>query len=291
LKLSFNCLMTIIFLMLTAIIVFKYDFFRAISIGLITLITSWLYCYYIAGIIYYSLMYFLIISYYCKLRMNSVNENLKILTKKFMISNKAIDNLLKDHNDICNTINDYNIFWKRIYELTLYGIIPLNLILLHQVFFGDLLLLNRLTFIIAVISYLSLLFVLNFMTASVHKEVSISYRLINLLLLKLSSNLTTRRKIKVIFQINILEKKNYLLKFILYRYFQLWKEWAVSRLELDFRVKMFSLWHLICHSKWDFKTKKYFVLYLVWLKFVIYFRHLWYSVVSFYSFINCLSIL
>jgi hypothetical protein len=224
LKLSYNCFMTIIFLMLTAIIVFKYDFFRAISIGLITLITSWLYCYYIAGIIYYSLMYFLIISYYCKLRMNSVNENLKILTKKFMISNKAIDNLLKDHNDICNTINDYNIFWKRIYELTLYGIIPLNLILLHQVFFGDLLLLNRLTFIIAVISYLSLLFVLNFMTASVHKEVSISYRLINLLLLKLSSNLTTRRKIKVIFQINILEKKNYLLKFILYRYFQLWKE-------------------------------------------------------------------
>jgi hypothetical protein len=224
LKLSFNCFMTILFLMSTAIIVFNYDFFRAIFIGLISLIVFWLYCYYAAGIVYYSLMYFLVISYYCKLRMNSINENLKILTEKFIISNKSIDNLLKDHNDICNTINDYNIFWKRIYELTLYGIIPINLILLHQVFFGDLLLLNHLGFIISVTSYLSLLFVLNFMTASVHKEVSKSYRLINSLLLKLGSNHTTRRKIKVIFQINILEKKNYLLKFILNRYFQLWKE-------------------------------------------------------------------
>jgi hypothetical protein len=169
LKLSFNCVMTIIFLMLTAIIVFKYDFFRAISIGLISLIVFWLYCYYIAGIIYYSLMYFLIISYYCKLRMNSINENLKILTEKFIVPNKSIDNLLKDHNEICKTINDYNIFWKRIYELTLYGIIPINLIFLHQVFFEDLLLINRLAFIISVIPYLSLLFVLNFMTALVHK--------------------------------------------------------------------------------------------------------------------------
>ncbi len=224
LKLSFNFLMTIVFLMETAIILFKYDFYRAITIGLISLIDFWLYCYYIAGIIYYSLMYFLIISYYCKLRMNSINKNLKILTEKFMIPNKSIDNLLKDHNHICNTIDDYNIFWKRIYELSLYGIIPTNLILLHQVFFGDLLPVNRLAFIIAVTSYLSLLFVLNFMTASVHKEVSKSYRLINLLFLKLGSNHTTRRrKIKVIFQINILEKKNFL-KFILNRYFQLWKE-------------------------------------------------------------------
>jgi hypothetical protein len=225
LKLSFNCLMTIIFLMLTAIIVFKYDLFRAISIGLISLIVLWLHSYYIASIFYYSLMYFLIISYYCKLRMNSINENLKILIEKFIVPNKSIDNLLKDHNDICNTINDYNIFWKRIYELTLYGIIPINLIFLHQIFFEDLLLINRLAFIIAVIPNLSLLFVLNFMTASVHKEVSKSYRLINSLLLKLGSNLATRRrKIKVIFQIYILEKKNYLLKFVLYRYFQLWKE-------------------------------------------------------------------
>jgi hypothetical protein len=200
LKLSFNCFMTILFLMPTAIILFKYDFYRAITIGLTSLIVFWLNCYYIVGLIYYSLMYFLVISYYCKLRMNSINENLKILVEKFMIPNKSIDNLLKDHNDICNTINDYNIFWKRIYEMTLYGIIPTNLIFLHQVFFGDLLLLNRLGFIIAVTSYLSLLFVLNFMTASVHKEVSNSYRLINLLFLKLGSNhATRRRKIKVIF--------------------------------------------------------------------------------------------
>jgi hypothetical protein len=206
LKLSYNCLMTIIFLITTAIILFKYDFYRAITIGLISLIIIWLYCNYTAGLIYYSLMYFLIVSYYCKLRMNSINENLKILTENFMIPNKSIDNLLKDHNDICNTINDYNIFWKRIYEMTLYGIIPTSLISLHQVFFGDLLLLNRLGFIIQVTSCLSLLFVLNFMTASVHKEVSKSYRLINFLFLKLDSNHTTRRrKIKVNFQINILE--------------------------------------------------------------------------------------
>jgi hypothetical protein len=133
--------MTILFLMVTAIIVFKYDFFRAISIGLISSIVFWLYCYYVVGLIYYGLMYFLIISYYCKLRMDSINENLKILIEKFMIPNKSIDNLLKDHNDICNTINDYNIFWKRIYEMTLYKIIPTNLIFLHQGFFGDLLLL------------------------------------------------------------------------------------------------------------------------------------------------------
>ncbi len=51
-KLSYNCLMTILFLMITAIIVVKYDFFRAISIGLISLIsvaiiaiiTALLYC-------------------------------------------------------------------------------------------------------------------------------------------------------------------------------------------------------------------------------------------------------
>jgi hypothetical protein len=141
LKLSFNFLMTIIFLITTAIIVVKYDFFRAISIGLISLIVFWLYCYYVVGLIYYSLMYFLVVCYYCKLRMNSINENLKILTEKCMIPNKSIDNLLKDHNDICNTINDYNIFWKRIYEMTLYKIIPTNLIFLHQGFFGDLLLL------------------------------------------------------------------------------------------------------------------------------------------------------
>jgi hypothetical protein len=120
------------------IIIFSYDFYRAISFGLISLLLILLYCYYSAALIHYCLMYFLVICHYWKLRMNSVNKNLNYLIEKFMISNESIDNFLKDHNDLCNAINDYNTFWKRIYKYCLNGIIPINLIFLCQVFFGKL---------------------------------------------------------------------------------------------------------------------------------------------------------
>jgi hypothetical protein len=207
LKLSFCFLITFSIMICPTIIIFNYDFYRAISFGLISLMLILLYCYYSVALIHYCLMYFLIICYYCKLRMNSINKNLNYLIEKFMISNKSIDNLLKDHNDLCNAIYDYNIFWKRIYKYCLYGIIPINLIFLHQVFFGELRLQILLGFIIAVISYLSLLLILNFITASVHKEVSKSYKLLHLLYLKISSTHMIKRKIKVIFKLIFLIQK------------------------------------------------------------------------------------
>jgi hypothetical protein len=46
------------------IIIFSYDFYRAISFGLISLLLILLYCYYSAALIHYCLMYFLVICHY-----------------------------------------------------------------------------------------------------------------------------------------------------------------------------------------------------------------------------------
>jgi hypothetical protein len=137
-RISFICAIISIFLNVILIMIFNYDFYYALKYGFISALVFCLYLYYSLGIIYHTIMYFFIICYYCKILTNNLNKNLEYLIKKFFISKKAIDNLLKDHNYMCNTIQEFNIFWKNIYLSLILGSVLITALILHQIFFEDL---------------------------------------------------------------------------------------------------------------------------------------------------------
>jgi len=131
--------------------------------------------------------------------MNSININLKSLIHNEFISNQSIDEFLKDHNDMCNTINDYNKFWKNIFQILVLSLIPANLLNLQQLLFEKMPNNTLIALVNFLIFTLTLLYICNTLTALVSKQVLKSYVLINKLLLKLKSNHSIRRRIKVMF--------------------------------------------------------------------------------------------
>jgi len=184
-------------LMIVIIIIFKYDFNYFIKFGFISSILFYLYVYYVASFVYYGPMYFFIVCYYCKMRMQSINNKLKKIFGKIIISKSSIDNLLEDHNQMCNTIIIYNKFWNKILQLIILSMIPFNLIYLHQIFFEDLP--KQTIFATSTVLLFTSFFLLtmNTITAVVHKEVLKSYKLFNKILIKLGNSKSIKRKIKV----------------------------------------------------------------------------------------------
>jgi len=126
-----------------------------------------------------------------------LNKNLEFLVKKFFISKKAIDNLLKGHNYMCNTIQEFNIFWKNIYLSLILGSFPITALILHQIFFEDLPEYTLWTLTAAISVYLTILFMTNRITAEVLKRVIKSYKLLHKLYVKLRPSNRNRRKFKL----------------------------------------------------------------------------------------------
>jgi len=196
-KLMFKSLMSSVILIVIMITLFRYKFYYFIQYGFISSIIFYLFIYLGLGITYHSFGYFYYICYYCKVRVKSINQNTEYLINKTFTSLSQIDKLLKNHNNMCKTIQEYNRFWSKIYALFIYNLIPCNLIILHQFLNQELPTHTFIAVLIFILFTISVQLSCNSITASVSKEVSGSHKLFIKLFLKLGPAMNTKRKLKV----------------------------------------------------------------------------------------------
>ena len=198
-RFMFNFFVLISFLLSVIVLLISYNFWRFLKYGIIAIIIHNLWFYYALAIIYFTFSYLYYICFYCKIRMKTINTNIKSINNSFLMSYALIDKLIKDHNNICKTIISYNNFWQKILRLLIgCNLIPFTLIFLHQSMFEDLPFHTLFTAITGFSCGLSILFLIFFITSSVSKEVSKSYKLIYKLLIKFGPIVNTKRKINVI---------------------------------------------------------------------------------------------
>jgi hypothetical protein len=131
------------------------------------------------------------------MRFKLFNDVLKN-TRKISGSRK-VNKLLCEHNRICGQIIDYNKFWKNFYFTINYTLIPMNLMLLQQLLFEDLMLITFIMNLIFSVGYSLTHFVLNHLTASINREASKSHKYLQKLIIKILSSNDRKRKLKVIY--------------------------------------------------------------------------------------------
>jgi len=198
-KITSNILIASVVLMIFVIMIFVYDFWYLIEFGFLSAILYYFYVYYVVVITFTSVKYFYIICYYCKLSMESINISTESLTNKALLSFKSIDKLLKNHNDMCFSVSIYNKFWRNIYRIIIFGLIPFNLIYLHQLLFEEISVQTLVVILFSSILCTIFIFLCNTMTASVSSEFANNYKLMLKLFIKFGTIINMKRKIKVIF--------------------------------------------------------------------------------------------
>ena len=119
-------------------------------------------------------------------------------SEKLLLNYKSIDKIIGEHNKICQSIFEYNIFWKNYYCLLIYTLIPINAILLHQILFESLPTFVLIAGTLGFISIFGFQILINLMTASISREVTKSNKYINNFYMKYSLVINIKRKIKVI---------------------------------------------------------------------------------------------
>jgi hypothetical protein len=164
---------------------FYYMFFDAIL--------GWLFIHCVYLLISYSFFYYFVVCYYVNLRFNTLNRMILEAIKKFHIN--KLQEILAEHNSICDDIFAFNKFWKKCFFAINYNIIPINLMLLHEILFEDSLFLGQIAAILITTGYLSSHFILNLITASVNKNTTKSRK--NLLKLYYSMKFLLDPKIKI----------------------------------------------------------------------------------------------
>ena len=95
-------------------------------------------CYYLIFDFFVSISLLYLIFYYFQLRCLKVNEKLTNIYEDSGLNNKTVEAVINDHNSICSQIANYNKFWQKQYSGIIFCIIPISLVLLHQVMFEKL---------------------------------------------------------------------------------------------------------------------------------------------------------
>jgi hypothetical protein len=183
------------------ILFINFNYSDLINYGILSAIIYFFWASSIAPVITFSILYYLIVCYYCKIRFKSFNDYLNSLRDekiRAFINYKTIDQLIKDHNSICSDIKNYNKFWQKYYIALTYTLIPINLLSLQLLCFEDLLFpvfFSTLScFLGTIISHL----MINSITASITSEASKSYKSLHEFYLQMNYSLNIRRKLNVI---------------------------------------------------------------------------------------------
>lgn len=187
------------FVVLLIFLFTKFENWQIVYYGIFSILIFAFYLYVICGVIFYTFFYFCIIVEFCKLRYANVNKLLQkmISNKQIIAQNSIFNDLIAEHNNVCQMINNYNAFWSKYYLALNYTIIPLNLVCLQQIFFENIEFLIWLCTTLFAITLIVLHISLNVMTAAVNKESTISYNYITKMVNNHSEWITIRQKLKV----------------------------------------------------------------------------------------------
>jgi hypothetical protein len=182
----------------TTILILLYDIKDLIIYGILSVLKFSGTFYFLATIMLYSLLYYFIVCYYCKIRFKSFNNKLKRIAKTIIfIHHKKVLDLVEEHDRICCDIFMHNKFWRKYSFAIVYTFIPCNLMNLQQLFFENINIGFRgLAFILGMGTLFSL-FRLNSIMASINREANKSYKFMFKLLLDIKSDMKLSIKIKV----------------------------------------------------------------------------------------------
>jgi len=156
--------------------------------------------YYFIADAYTSASLFYLILYYFELRCDKINGRITVLnlfhSKGVLILTKI---LIIDHNNICDEISVYNRFWKKHYFWFLYSVIPINLCVLHQVLFEEMMIYSLLMWFFIVVSSWIFIFFISFCASVVSNRIHSTAKKLYKLQLNLNQNnfLCARTKIKL----------------------------------------------------------------------------------------------
>jgi hypothetical protein len=181
---------------ITVLITF-YQLEDIINYGIIALILFWLWYHWAAAVCIYSILAFYIICEFCRIKFKLLNDKISRILSFEFIRLSAVDEILEEHNHICQTIFLYNRFWKKFYFGLNYTFILLSLLLLQLILFETILPIPYFMSLFALLSAFFFLQIFSLITASVYKKSIESHKLIFKLLIEMDSILDTRRKIKV----------------------------------------------------------------------------------------------
>jgi len=150
-----------------------------------------------------TLTFVCLLSYYFNLKANKINRNLNVLLNSNKLSSYQVSiaakSFISEHNQICFQISSFNKFWKKLYFIFVFTVIPMNLCFLHQFLFGKIELFVRLFIGFSVIIELFVIFIFQFMIASISSSMHKSAK--NLSRLQWAMNgwpFRTRTKIKLL---------------------------------------------------------------------------------------------
>jgi hypothetical protein len=187
---------TMVLASITVLITF-YQLEDIIKYGIIASIIFWFWFHWTGAVCIYSILTFYIICEFCRIKFKLLNEKISRISNFEFIRLSAVDEVLEEHNHICQTIFLYNRFWKKFYFGFNYTFILSSLLLLQLVLFETI---SPILYCITLFSLLSAFFLIQIVsltTASVYKKSIESHKLIIKLLIEMDSILDTRRKIKV----------------------------------------------------------------------------------------------
>jgi len=189
-----------ILLILTAIMasILFFDSTDILVYGIISSLKLCSFIYFIFIIISYSFLHYFIVCYYCKMRFTLFNrEILELISNKVFFMSKTVNQLIDELDRVCNDIIVHNKFWKKYLFIITYTLIPINLMLLHQLFFEDLMIAIYILSLSFVITTLLSQYMINSMTASINIEASKSYKYLINFYLEKNINIKLTNKIKV----------------------------------------------------------------------------------------------
>ncbi len=126
--------------------------------------------------------YFFIVCYYLKLKLNSIRIKLNIIRNKSksLAKNKKIlmiRRLLEEHNDICQQISNYNIYWRKYLSITYSIFLSVICILTYvALIYSGLKWFMRIEYLIVLSAHLLLIFIITFSASIVSDYNLILYK-------------------------------------------------------------------------------------------------------------------
>jgi hypothetical protein len=168
---------------------------QSLFFGILSAIFHGLWVNYALGVQLYSFLFYFMYCYYVEIRFKILNDNTYRNSKLSVV--KLTASIISERNNICNDILRYDKFWKSFHFVLTYTIIPMNLMLLQQLLFDDIILTAILIYSMVLIIYLISHIILNLISASVNKNASKSYKFLFKFQAKFLSSIHVKQRIKV----------------------------------------------------------------------------------------------
>jgi hypothetical protein len=185
----------LIFFLFTGLAFLVSNTIQSLLFGILNAVFHWYWGINAFSVQLYSFLYYFMSCYYFETRFKILNNNISRNSKLSVV--KLTARIIREHNNICNDIFENNKFWKNFYFALTYTIIPMNLMLLQQLLFDDIMVTTILMYSLFAIIYLISHLVLNLISASVNKNALKSHKFLFKFQTKFLSVINVKQRIKV----------------------------------------------------------------------------------------------